>query len=49
MKQSITIAWANSLQFNEFFILEEYVVFYVSKGVVENEPQSQIHPIVCCN
>lgn len=42
-------AWANSLHFNEFFILEEHVVFYASKGVAKNEPQSQIHPNVCCN
>ena len=32
LKQSITPAWVNSSHFNESFILEEHVLFYVSKG-----------------
>lgn len=48
MKQSITIEWENSLQFNEFFLLENHVVFYISKVVAEKEPQSQIHLNVFC-
>lgn len=40
MKQSITIAWENSLHFNEFFILEYHIIFYISKVVAKNKAQS---------
>lgn len=35
MKELLTIKWKNSLYFNEFFILEYHVVFYISKVAIK--------------